>query len=121
MKQIVDSFSPCKKITIDDVLTANSINKVICYITSGNKGLAILQGINPSQGINVYGFCYHSYLIHGENTNLKFEGNSPRSCIKQALHFNRELLVFESFQEFLEFSSKYYNDYSQYKNNNNEC
>lgn len=107
MRQVIKNIpQPTQPLTINEAMLSLSTNKAFCiaYETAQKTGLAILteQTFNRQ-----YGFAYHSGVIRGIFSNLKYTSSSKANCVIKALDAGRTVILFESFEEFLQYSINY--------------
>jgi len=101
MKQVIVDKPERKTIRLDQVVQ-NSTN-IIAYITAGKTGMGVLIYTPASK----WGFVYHTDLLRGCITKATYESDNLKECVKKAVEATREVLVFDSYKEFLEFAINY--------------
>lgn len=71
---------------------------IICYTTPSKSGTAIL--VNPNHS-NCHGFAYHSDLLNGYTSNLKFVGDTDKESVQYAMDGPRTVFLFKTYKEFI--------------------
>ncbi len=71
---------------------------IICYTTPSKLGTAILI-VHPDE--DYYGFAYHSDLLNGYTSNLKFVGDTAKESVTYAMEGPRTVLLFKTYKEFI--------------------
>jgi len=109
MQQIINEKPPVNilKIQICECSDTDLENAIIAYETKPHtscqaKGLGILIQCTDHE----YGFVYHKTLLKGHRREVKFKACNPQRAIQNALNMDRDVFIFKSFEEFIQYSAK---------------
>jgi len=101
----VKEYQELEKVSIHDLVCYDKYeNKILAYHANGRRKdtLAILQ----KQCRNAYGWAYHTDLVRQRSIHMKFIRETERESINAVLDSGRQILVFTSFHEFVQYAGK---------------
>lgn len=101
MKQIILPTDDHSTVTVTQAMDAfvRDPEVIIAYETQGRNGLGILIRKNGRTG-----FVYHSKLIRGDLSDMKFQGISPGEAVRRVLKADRVVHIFDNFAEFAHYA-----------------
>ncbi len=105
---IVCQKSVIEKIPLNEIYSYSNLNSetIIAYVTNSGTGLGVSCSISSERGHISYGFKYHKDLVMGRRSRekLQYVSNTKICSLELVLKAGRELLVFDDFREFLNYS-----------------
>lgn len=108
MKQIVNELPrETELVTIKEMFqNYSSSESIIAYVTNQNTGM----GISNQLGNGDYGFYYHvdllkPYTMHKRRA--KYIADTKTESMQKVLDAGRELLIFDSVKEFIQFAANH--------------